>query len=337
MPHPATLTMPRIFLTHTPEARANYYGDEALQGLLALGDVRLHDGMLPLDGQGLLAAAHDCDVIVCDRATPGPALVFEQHRSLVAFVRCAVDIRTIDVAAAGTAGVLVTRASPGFVDAVAELVLGMMIDLARGIGRSTRGYHAGRAPAIAIGRQLAGATLGLIGHGAIGRRVAALAGVLGMTVLVNDPFAKVDTPGARQVDLSDLLAASDFIVCLAVANAGTENLLDDAAFRQVKRGALFVNAARGNLVDEAALARALDAGILAGAAIDVGRAPDQMPSPWLAARPDVIATPHIGGLTPQAIAHQALETVRQVAAIVRGEAPPGAVNAARATRLRPLP
>jgi D-3-phosphoglycerate dehydrogenase len=90
---------------------------------------------------------------------------------------------------------------------------------------------------------------------------------------------------------------------------------------------------RGNLVDEAALARALDAKQIAGAAMDVGRAQDQRPSLALARRPDVIATPHTAGATPQSVEHQAFDTVRQVADLVAGKVPPGAVNTAQATRL----
>jgi D-3-phosphoglycerate dehydrogenase len=119
---------------------------------------------------------------------------------------------------------------------------------------------------------------------------------------------------------------------LAVATAETENLMDDAAFGKMKRGAFFINVSRGNLVDEGALARALDSGRLAGCAMDVGRAPDQMPTPALAARADVIATPHAAGLTLPAIEHQSLETVAQVAEILKGRAPRGAVNAEHWTR-----
>jgi D-3-phosphoglycerate dehydrogenase len=99
--------------------------------------------------------------------------------------------------------------------------------------------------------------------------------------------------------------------------------------------AFFINLSRGNLVDEAALAAALRENRIAGAALDVGRAPDQMPARELAKLPNLIATPHVGGLTPQAIEHQSAETVRQVAVITKGEAPTGAVNADHWTR-RPL-
>src|SRR6266496_3278067 len=209
--------MTRILLTHTPEMFRNYYGERALARLRELGEVRLHRDEHPLAGEALVAAAHGCEIVVSDFKTPGDAPVFEKSPQLVAFLRCAVDIRTIDVAAASRAGVLVTRASPGFVPAVTELVLGLLVDLSR-----------------------------------------------------------------------------------------------------------------GNLVDEAALARALDSGRLAGCAIDVGRAEVQMPNPAIAARPDVIATPHLGGLTPQAIEHQAFETV------VQGRSPKGAVNPRHATRLARL-
>jgi D-3-phosphoglycerate dehydrogenase / 2-oxoglutarate reductase len=155
-------------------------------------------------------------------------------------------------------------------------------------------------------------------------------------VLVSDPYATVAKPGLAQVEMADLLAGSDFVVCLAVANEQTENLMNAGAFARMKPSAYFINVSRGGLVDEAALEQALAERKIAGAALDVGRAADQMPSLQLAQRADVIATPHIGGLTPQAIEHQALETVAQTAEIVKGKAPVGAVNTERATRLARL-
>jgi D-3-phosphoglycerate dehydrogenase len=184
-----------------------------------------------------------------------------------------------------------------------------------------------------MGRQLKGATLGIIGYGAIGKYLAPLGAALGMRVLVADPYQAVEHRDFSKVELATLLGESDFVVCLAVANAETENLMDTRAFARMKPTAFFVNLSRGNLVDELALMRALDEGRIAGAAMDVGRAPDQMPTPALAARADVIATPHIAGLTPEATEHQALETVRQVEELLAGRIPRGAVNAESANRL----
>ena len=157
-----------------------------------------------------------------------------------------------------------------------------------------------------------------------------------MTVLVADPFATVDDAGIEHVSLEDLLGRADYVVCLAVANEQTENLIGQAALARMQPHAFFINLSRGNLVDEAALTAALRENRIAGAAMDVGRALDQMPTPELAKLPNVIATPHIGGLTPPAIESQSLETVRQVEAIIDGEVPVGAVNADHWTR-RPCP
>jgi D-3-phosphoglycerate dehydrogenase len=207
-----------------------------------------------------------------------------------------------------------------------------MVDLSRGISRSTADYHSGRMPEVVMGRQLAGSRLGIIGYGSIGRYLAPLAKALGMTVLVADPFVTVDDAGIEHASLEDLLGRSDYVVCLAVANERTENLIGPAALALMRPDAFFINLSRGNLVDEAALIAALRENRIAGAALDVGRALDQMPTLELAKLANVIATPHIGGLTPPAIESQSSETVRQVAAIINGAAPAGAVNADRWTR-----
>jgi D-3-phosphoglycerate dehydrogenase len=317
----------KILLTHSPEARALYYGDRALAGLRKVGAVKLHEGSAPLEGDALIAAAADCDLIVSYRQSPGPAVVFERLPKLVAFVRCAIDIRNVDVPAASKAGVLVTQASAGFVTSVAEQVFGFLVDLSRGVTRFTIDYRAGYVPKAQMGRELKGSTLGVIGYGAIGKEVVRVAKALGMRVLVHDPYKKV-----KQVAFDKLLMQSDYVVPLAVASAETENLMDARAFAKMKRGAFLINVSRGNLVDEQALEAALDSGQLAGCAMDVGRAPDQMPTPRLAARPDVIATPHTAGLTVPAIEHQSMETVAQAAAIAKRKAPKGAVNARHWTR-----
>ncbi|GKQ54910.1 NAD(P)-dependent oxidoreductase [Bradyrhizobium sp. Ce-3] len=326
----------KVLLAHTPQMRRDYYGERSLNGLRAVADVRLHEGDEALDAAALVAAAADVDIIVADRMTQGSGEIFPRLPKLRAFVRCAVDIRNIDVAAATAAGVLVTQASAGFVQSVAELALGFMVDLSRGVSRATADYHAGRAPEAVMGRQLAGSTIGIIGYGSIGRYLAGIAKALGMTVLVADPFVTIEDAAIAQLSLDDLLARADYIVCLAIAKAETENLIGQAALARMQPHAFFINLSRGNLVDEAALAVALRDGRIAGAALDVGRAPDQMPTPELAELGNVIATPHVGGLTPQAIEHQSSETVRQVAKIIAGEIPLGAVNPEHWTR-RPRP
>ena len=322
----------KVLLTHTPQFRRDYYGERSLRGLQTLADVVLNEADDALDADGLIEAARDADIIVADRLTEGPGRIFSNLPKLRAFVRCAVDIRNIDVAAASAAGVLVTRAGPGFVPSVAELALGFLVDLSRGISRATADYHAGRAPDVIMGRQLAGSSLGIIGYGSIGRYLAPIAKSLGMTVLVADPFITIDDAGIEQVSLNELLGRADYVICLAVANEQTENLIGPAELARMRPHAFFINLSRGNLVDEAALAAALRENRIAGAALDVGRARDQMPSAELAMLPNVIATPHIGGLTPQAIESQSSETVRQVEAIIAGKAPAGAVNAEHWTR-----
>ncbi|HZP78032.1 MAG TPA: NAD(P)-dependent oxidoreductase [Pseudolabrys sp.] len=327
--------MATILLTHIPDMLENYYGARALAALRELGTVRLNETGKVLDAPTLAKAARGCDIIISDRQTPGPAEFFAQAGDeLVAFLRVAIDIRNIDVPAASGKGILVTHATAGFIPSVAEMAIGFMIDCGRHVSASTEAYHAGREAEVRMGRQLKGATLGIIGYGAIGEYLAPLGVALGMRVLVSDPYKTVHEPGLTHTSLEDLLARSDYVVCLAIANEETENLMNAAAFARMKRSAYFINLSRGNLVDEAALAQALDEQRIAGAAMDVGRAQDQKPSLLLARRANVIATPHTAGLTPEAAEHQAFDTVSQTRELIAGRMPPGAANADKATRLQ---
>ncbi len=326
---------PKVFVSHPSDKLEPYYGPRALAALRALGgEVRLNREPRDLGFDELVAAAQGCEALIAYRQTPAPAALFAALPDLVAFLRCAVDIRTVDVPAASAHGVLVTQASPGYVPAVAEWVMAAMVDLARGISAYAAAYRRGEPPLPAMGRELRGATLGIIGLGQIGRYLADLALAFGMRVLAATPQPLPAGDRVVPVPLPALLAESDFVVCLAPANADTEKLMNADAFARMKPGSYFVNAARGELVDEDALRHALEHGPLAGCAMDVGRAPDQMPTPALAGHARVLATPHIGGLTPPAIEHQALETVQQLAQLLQGRLPVGAVNAAHATRLQ---
>src|SRR5207253_6288697 len=119
--------MTRVFLTHTPDMLQNYYGERALAELKRHAEVRINPTGRVLDADALAQTALGCEIIVSDRQTPGPAAFFRQAGDLVAFLRCAVDIRNIDVAAASGEGILVTRATPGFAASVAEMALGFMV------------------------------------------------------------------------------------------------------------------------------------------------------------------------------------------------------------------
>ncbi len=326
--------MTTVFVSHPPSKLDHYFGTRATAALRAIAEVRFNPAERDLASDELATLARGCDAIISYRQTPGEEALFAALPALKAFLRCAIDIRNIDVAAASRHGVLVTQASAGFIPAVSEWIVGVMIDLSRHISASAALYHAGKQPPPVMGRELRGAVLGVIGYGQISRHFCDIALALGMRVVVHDPYADTGRPELPQVGLRALLARSDYVVCLAAATEATENMMDTAAFAAMQPHAFFVNASRGNLVDEDALLAALDAGSIAGCALDVGRAPDQMPSPRVAVHPRVIATPHIGGLTPPAVEHQAMETVAQLAELLQGRMPQGAVNAAQATRWR---
>lgn len=324
--------MTTVFVSHPANRLDIYFGERALGMLRSFAEVRLNPELRDLSTSELMAAAQGCDALIAYRQTRAPEALFAGLPQLAVFLRCAMDIRTVDIEAASRHGVLVTRASAGFNAAVAEWIIAMMLDLGRGVSRYASAFHRGEPVLPVLGRELRGATLGIIGFGGIGRTVCELALAFGMRVLVNTPQPIEPRERVSQLSLQALLGEADFVVCLAPANEHTTHLINAAAFAAMKPGAFFINASRGELVDERALRDALDGGRLGGCALDVGLAPDQMPSPELARHPLVIATPHIGGLTQPAVEHQAIECVTQLQALLRGETPPGAVNIDRATR-----
>ena len=325
--------MLRAFLTHNPEDLAAYY-HKALAPLRAIAEVVTNPLDRDLTTPELIVAAAGCHVIIAHRATPGEAALFAALPDLVAFLRTAVDISTIDVDAATEHGVLVAHADKSFVPSTAEIAIALMLDLARNVSESTIDYRHGEQPPQRPGFQLRGKTAGIIGYGAIGTYLAPALRGLGLNVMVSDPYTDATGDGFEQVGFDDLLARSDFVLPLAASTAETAHLIDADALAKMRPGAMLVNVSRGELLDEDAVAAALDAGRLGGLGMDVGMAPDQRPSPALASRPGVVATPHLGGLTPENADAQALSSVEQVQAITAGETPLRSVNAEGATRLR---
>lgn len=322
----------RVFVTHNPEDLNAYYG-RALPQLEEIAEVVLNPRERDLTTPELIEAAADCDVIVAHRATPGEAAVFAAMPNLLGFLRCAVDISTIDVDAASAAGVLVGQADKSFVPSTAELALALLMDTARSVSTSTVDYQNGEQPPQRPGRQLRGQTAGVIGYGAVGSYLADLLLSLGLEVLVTDPFVSDIADEMEMVELEELLGRSDVVFPLAPAQPETHHLIGEKALSAMKPGATLINVSRGELVDEDAVADALESGQLGALGMDVGMAADQRPSTLLASRPGVVATPHLGGLTPENADAQAASSVEQIASMLAGEMPPRTVNASSATNL----
>ena len=217
--------------------------------------------------------------------------------------RAGAGVDNIDVAAATEREIVVMNTPGGNSNAVAELTVGMMFALARSIPTADASMKAGRWDKKQLeGGELAGKTLGLVGVGRVGARVARKAACLDMKVLAYDPLVppeEVRRLGAEPVELDRLLADGDYISVHAPKTGETAGMLDRKAFGKLKAGAFLINCARGGIVVEADLLEALDQGKLAGAAVDVyAQEPPQ--DRGLAEHPRVIATPHIGASTREA-------------------------------------
>lgn len=325
-----------LYLTHSPEAFELYFGSSALSRLQALSHVIRNSRQTEPSEAEIIHDAQGCDVIVSYRQPGFSAKLLQGLPQVAAICRVAVDVRNIDIEAANESGILVTHATPGFGPAVAELILGFMIDLGRQISQYNAIYHTGEKPVARLGTQLRGSSVGIVGYGTIGRYLRSVATALGMKTLICDPHIGQEQHDQDFCDFQTLLAQADYVVCLATASAATTGLFDAEAFNTMKPSAFFINASRGELVDEAALLSAIDQNQIAGAALDVGSGEDQMPAHQLAIHPRVIATPHMAGLTFEATLHQAMDVVRQVEQIVDGKVPEGSLNARHASRLQKL-
>jgi len=325
----------RIYLGFHQGILGLRFGDGNLAALRQLGEVSLNRTDRPLSPAALQQAAGDCDVVLADRLTGADAAFFDNAPRLIAFVRAVVDTSGVDIDAASRNGILVASTAATFVPGVTEWIVGQMINLARGTFDFVRLYRAGTIPDLATGprgRQLAGRTAGILGLGRIGNRLAGVLQALEMRVLGCDPHATDAPQGVERVDFERLLREADFVICLAKHTEETDRLMNAAAFARMQRSAFFINASRGGLVDEAALAAALAEGAIAGAALDVGSGPGDTPPLGLGGMENVIATPHVAPSIDASHAQGRL-AVESVASILRGEVPAGAINPEAARRI----
>ena len=238
----------------------------------------------------------------------------------------------VDVEFAAERGVPVFNAPHANTRSVAELVIGLAIMLERDTFRKSSLVHAGSWPKSATGaREVRGKTIGIVGYGHIGSQVSVLAEGLGMRVLFYDIVPKLPLGNAAPVGtLEELLAASDIVTLHVPQTAATTNMIDAARIAAMRRGAFLVNTSRGVVVDQAALAAALRAGHLAGAAVDVfptePRAPDAPLDSPLRGLPNVILTPHVAGSTEEAQEKIGSEVAGKLVAFSDRGSTVGAVN-----------
>ncbi|MHB8418601.1 MAG: phosphoglycerate dehydrogenase [Myxococcales bacterium] len=275
-------------------------------------DVRV--GLKPAE---LVAAIPDYEALAVRSATKVTAQVFEAARKLRVVGRAGVGVDNIDLAAASRRGVVVMNAPGGSAVTVAELTLAMMFSLARQVPAATASVKGGKweKKKFAAGHELSGKVLGVVGTGNIGSVVVDRAHGLKMKVVAYDPLLSAEAAarlGVELLPLEELLRRADFVTLHVPLTDGTRNLLDEKRLALMKRGACLVNCARGGLVDEAALARALADGRLGGAAFDVfAQEPPPADHPLFACG-SFVCTPHLGASTEEAQAAVALALCEQL-------------------------
>ena len=253
--------------------------------------------------EDLLSKVENYDALVIRSRTKIDAEVIARGTRLKVIARSGSGVDNIDVRAANAKGVEVVSTPEALVEAVAELVIGLMLTLARNIPGADAMMKEGRwEKERLVGIELKGKTLGIAGLGRIGKRVGEIARVLGMTLLAYDvieiPQETLTTMGCRMVDLDTLFASSDFITLHIPLTSETRHMVDSRRISLMRKSAFLINTSRGDVVDEGALERALRAGEIGGAALDVFES--EPPRSTISLAPNVIASPHIGGQTKDA-------------------------------------
>jgi D-3-phosphoglycerate dehydrogenase len=246
---------------------------------------------------------------------------------------------SVDVEACTRAGVAVMCQAGANRDSVAEHTIALLLSVVHRIGEQDRRMRVEKLTKREdiMGHEVKGMTLGLVGMGQVGTRVAEMAPVFGMKVIATDPFVapeEIRRRGAEPVSLDDLIARADIVSLHCPRDKTTIGMFGAAQFARMKRGAYFVTTARGGIHDERALAEALSSGHLAGAGVDVWEPePPPLDSPLLQ-RPNVIASFHTAGVTYEARRNIATMGSDQIVRFVRGEKPPRLVNPEAWDRVR---
>ena len=320
--------MPRIFISDKLEAGGI--------DLIKAAGVEL-DNRPGLKDAALLEAVQSADGMIVRSGTRVTAQLIENPGKLRAIVRAGVGVDNIDVAAATRKGIVVMNTPGGNTVSTAEHTITMMMALARHIPAADASLHQGKWERTKfVGTQLAGKTIGVVGLGRVGREVARRAVALDMKVIGFDPFFSADFASKLGIetapDLNSMLPRVDFLTVHTPLTPETTNLIGAAQLARMKKGVRLLNCARGGIIDEEALATALQSGHVAGAALDVYL---QEPPPTehpLLKLPNVVVTPHLGASTTEAQESVALEAAQLLIDYLTKGAVQYAVNMAAVDR-----
>jgi D-3-phosphoglycerate dehydrogenase / 2-oxoglutarate reductase len=289
-------------------------------------ELRLAEKSTP---EAILQVARDADAVLVTYAKITADMIQQMPRCRI-IARFGIGVDNVDLAAATHAGIVVTRVPDYCIDEVSDHTLALLLALVRKIPFANSRTHAGRweMSAVVPIHRLRGRVLGLVGFGRIPQLVAPKAKAFGLKVVTYDPYVPPEVTTAadvQRVDFAELVKVSDYISIHTPLMPETHGLFNAAVLAQMKPSAYLINTARGPIVDEAALARALDAGHLAGAALDVLSQEPPTASP-LFGRDNVILTPHMSFYSVESLVELQTKAAEEVVRVLTGQAPRNPVN-----------
>jgi glyoxylate reductase len=322
----AVTGQPRVFVTQP-------IADSALKRLRDIANVTINkDASKIIARSKLLAAVKKCDVLFSLLHDKVDRAVLSANPKLRAVCSMAITPDNIDVAEATRRGIPVTVVPPIVAEATADIHFGLMIAVARRMMEGERMVRAGKFPGSQsnhlAGVYVHGKTIGIVGAGRIGQATARRARGFGMKILYWGPRRKLDAErelGLEHVTLDRLLTESDFVSLHPPLNVETRHMISDKQFALMKPTAFIINTARGAIIDEKALMRALKKKLIAGAGLDVFEHEPKLP-PALKAMKNVVLTPHLGSAVMEVRDQMANFVVDNLQAIMSGGTPPNCVN-----------
>jgi D-3-phosphoglycerate dehydrogenase len=289
-------------------------------------DLRLASQPTP---EGIVATAREADALLVTYAKITGPMIREMKKCRI-ISRFGIGVDNVDIEAATNAGIVVTKVPDYCIDEVSDHTMALLLSLVRKIPFASARAHAGRweMPAVTPIHRLRGTVLGLVGFGRIPQLVAPKAKAFGMRVVASDPYVPqsvMEQAGVSKVEFAELLKISDYVSIHSPLLPETHHLFSTAVFNQMKPGALIVNTSRGPVVDEAALAAALDARQIAGAALDVLEQEPPLNSP-LFGRDNVILTPHTSFYSVESLEELQTKAAEEVVRVLSGQPPRNPVN-----------